>query len=102
MCLTRLPEVVNATISQECIAKNTSAVEQNASIVHAHPWSFSSAFQMSIACTGRVTAVASMYIALHIVDSQGNSIPGSPIKLHLRKKCVASGESQAFDCFTCS
>ncbi|KAK2186189.1 hypothetical protein NP493_212g12010 [Ridgeia piscesae] len=52
---------------------------------------FNTAFQMSIACTGRVTAVASMYIALHIVDERGESIPGSPIKLHLRKRCIAFG-----------
>ena len=26
MCITRLPEVVNATISKECIAKNASSV----------------------------------------------------------------------------
>ena len=26
MCLTRLPEIVNATISQECIAKNAGSV----------------------------------------------------------------------------
>ena len=46
---------------------------------------------MAIACTGQVTAIASMYIVLHIRNSRGLHIPGSPIKLHLRKRCISFG-----------
>ncbi|KAK2158068.1 hypothetical protein LSH36_178g06035 [Paralvinella palmiformis] len=47
-------------------------------------------FQMTIPCTGKKTAIASMYIVLHIHNSLlGRAIPGSPIKLHLRKRCIA-------------
>ena len=77
---------------KQCLVEGSILPFSHLSVVHAYSWSCRSAFQMSIACTGRVTAVASMYIALHIVDSRGNSIPGSPIKLHLRKRCIAAGE----------
>ena len=48
-------------------------------------------FEMAIPCTGRVTAIASMYIVLQVHNSKKRPIPGSPIKLHLRKRCFAFG-----------
>lgn len=48
-----------------------------------------SEFQLAIPCTGRLTGIASMYIVLHISTARGERVPGSPLKFHLRKRCLA-------------
>lgn len=48
-----------------------------------------SVFQLAIPCTGRVTGVSSMYIVLQVYTASGERISGSPLKFHLRKRCIA-------------
>lgn len=51
---------------------------------------------MTIPCTGQVTAIASMYIVLQIHNSLGMPVPGSPLKVHLRKRCIAFRKCSLF------
>ena len=52
----------------------------------------STAFTISIPCTGKKTGIASMYLSLAIAHSNGYAIDGSPLKLLIRKRCIAFGE----------
>ena len=53
--------------------------------------SFPTAFTITIPCTRGKTGIASMYLSLAIGHSDGHEIDGSPLKLHIRKRCIAAG-----------
>ena len=50
-----------------------------------------SEFQITIPCTGQKTGSPLMKIVLDITDSRGRPIQGSPLKLLLKKRCIAFG-----------
>jgi hypothetical protein len=48
-----------------------------------------SGFHISFPCTLNVTAIASMSIVLHLHNSKGQRVPGTPLAFSLRKRCEA-------------
>ncbi|ELU17704.1 hypothetical protein CAPTEDRAFT_165770 [Capitella teleta] len=58
-------------------------------------------FKMNLPCTGKLTGSASMYIALQIHNSRGAKVPGCPLRIQLRKQCIAD-ENQRICAHTCA
>lgn len=46
------------------------------------------AFELTIPCTRTEEGIASMYMSLAIANSSMYQIPGSPLKIHIRKSCT--------------
>ena len=88
------PSSTSASLASCHVSARVSSLSHSCVVV-SHVCVFVVAFTVSIPCTGETTGIASMYLSLAIRHRSGQPIPGSPLKLHIRKRCIAFCECRS-------